>query len=320
MPNPNQRPDTTVSSDVQVYTDAPIGWASVNDLGQDGTNGGADADPVTVTTLADFTAVVTGTTPGVVVLGASITGSVKVGSNKTIKGMPGVALTGHLGIDNSVNVIVRDFTVVGYNCTDNPDCQSGADAVTIDRGSHHIWVDHCDISDGSDGDLDVASQADYVTISWTKFWYSGFRAGDHQFANLIGSSDQATSDAGHLRVTFHHVWWDVGVGERMPRARYGQVHLFNNLYTAVPSSYCIGVGINVSILMEDLVFDGVTKTMNTSDFSSPQSVALSFANLYEDGTYPSADVGANVFTPPYQYTVQPASDVKMTVMMNVGPH
>jgi pectate lyase len=318
-PNPNQRPGANVDPNVQVYTDGPVGWASVNDLGQDGTTGGGDATPVTVMTLADFTTAVSGTTPGVIQLAAPIMGSVKVGSNKTILGVPGIALTGHLGIDGQSNVIVRDFTVIGYNCVDNADCQSGADAVTIDRGSHHIWIDHCDISDGSDGDLDVASAADYVTISWTKFWYSGFRPGDHQFANLIGSSDQSTGDKGHLRVTWHHDWWAQGVGERMPRARYGEIHLFNNLYTSVPSAYCVGLGVNANFLIEDVVFDGVSKAFNTNDFSNAQSVLVSFAVLFEDGTYPAGDVGTAVFTPPYDYTLEPAENVKMTVMANVGP-
>jgi pectate lyase len=319
MPNPNQRPGATIDSNVQVYTDAPIGWASVNDLGQDGTTGGGDAAPMMVTTLTDFETAVAGTDPAVIQLGASITGKTKIGSNKTILGMPGVVFTGHLGLDGSVNVILRDLTVVGYNCTDNADCQSGADAVTIDNKAHHIWVNHCDVSDGSDGNLDVASQADYVTISWTKFWYSGPRPGGHQFSNLIGSSDQATSDMGHLRVTWHHNWWADRVVERQPRARYGQIHLFNNLYTSPQGNYCIGLGVNANILVEDTVFDGVRDTVNTTGFSNAASVVAGFANLYVDA-FPSPDVGTNVFTPPYDYTLQPADEVQAIVMANAGPH
>jgi pectate lyase len=182
-----------------------------------------------------------------------------------------------------------------------------------------VWVDHCSISDGSDGNLDVASGADYVTISWTKFWYSGRRPGGHQFSNLIGSSDNQTSDMGHLRVTFHHDWWADGVGERMPRVRFGQVHLFNNLYTSAQNSYCVGLGVNANILIEDTVFDGVRTTIETSGFSNAASVVASFANLYV-AAYPSPDVGTGVFSPPYPYTVQPAEMVLTTVMENAGPH
>ena len=177
-PHMEQRPDAVLTPDAQPYSSDPGGWASVDDLGQPGTTGGGDVAPLTVGSLDELTTAVAGTAPAVVVLGVSVNGKVKVGSNKTVLGMPGVVFTGHLGIDGSVNVIVRDLTIVGNNCTDNPDCQSGEDAVTIDNRAHHIWVDHCDISDGSDGNLDVAQAADYVTISWTKFWYSGYRPAD----------------------------------------------------------------------------------------------------------------------------------------------
>lgn len=321
-PNPDQRPGAPeTTTDVEPYAAAPLGWASVEDLGQAGTTGGGDTPPVTVTTFDQLALAVAGTAPGVILLAASVTGKMKIGSNKTLRGMPGVVYTGHIGIDGSVNVIVRDLTVVGYNCTDDPDCQSGDDAMTIDSRAHHIWIDHCDISDGSDGNLDVASAADYVTISWTKFWYSGFRVGGHQFSNLIGSSDNATSDLGHLRVTFHHNWWAEGVGERMPRARFGQIHLFNNLYTAAPNSYCVGLGHNANILIEDSVYSRVSTPVETRGFSNAESVLGQFANLYEDGTFPVPDFGSMpVFDPPYSYSLQPADAVEGTVRDNVGPH
>jgi pectate lyase len=319
-PNPNQRDGANISSDVTVYTDAPIGWASVSDLGQDGTTGGGDATPVMVATLADMMTAVAGTTPAVVQLTASISGSVKIGSNKTVLGMPGVTFQGHIGVSGAVNVILRNLTVVGNNCNDNPDCQSGADAVTIENKSHHIWVDHCDISDGSDGNMDITSQSDYVTVSWTKLWYSALRPGGHQFSDLIGSSDQATGDAGHLRVTWHHNWWGQLVSERMPRARFGLIHVFNNLYTAAKSSYCVGVGVNVNLLIEDDVFDGAPSEADTGDYSNAQSISASFANLYKDGSNPAPDVGTGVFIPPYDYTLEPAEEVEDMVMANVGPH
>jgi pectate lyase len=318
-PNPNQRDGTTISSDVVVYTDAPVGWASVSDLGVDGTTGGGALSPTVVTTFAALSAAVAGTTPAVVQLAASVSGvSLKVGSNKTLLGMPGVVFQGHMGFGGAVNVIMRNMTVVGNNCLDNPDCQSGADAVTIDNRAHHVWIDHCDVSDGSDGNLDIVGQADYVTISWTKFWYSGPRPGGHQFSNLIGSSDQDVNDTGHLRVTWHHNWWADRVGERMPRARFGLIHLFDNLYTAVGDASCVGLGVAANMLMEDEVFKGVAKPIDVTH-SNAASIVTSFANLYEDGTVPSADRGSGVFTPPYAYTVQSADEVEATVTANVGP-
>ena len=45
----------------------------------------------------------------------------------------------------------------------------------MQKASHHVWFDHDDISDGSDGNLDITHASDYITISWTKFHYSGKR-------------------------------------------------------------------------------------------------------------------------------------------------
>jgi pectate lyase len=197
-------------------------------------------------------------------------------------------------------------------------CSGGADAVTLGSASHHVWFDHCDISDGSDGNLDVVSASDYVTISWTKFWYRG-RTEGHQFSNLIGSDDSDTRDAGHLTVTFHHDWWADKVQERMPRARYGRVHVFNSLYTASGNSYCIGAGVNVNILAESNVFSGVKDPIDTTDFANQATVAMSYANLYQLGSLPSPELGMGAFVPPYPYTLQPASDVEVTIRNNVGP-
>jgi pectate lyase len=314
------RPDgPAVDRSVDVYTSAPIGWASVNDLGQDGTTGGGDESPSMAGTLDELTAAAMGTNPAVIQLTASMEGSVRIGSNKTIQGMPGVVFTGHFGFSHSANVILRNLTIVGNDCTDvvpPATCQegAGADAVTIST-SHHIWVDHCDISDGSDGNLDIVSASDYVTVSWTKFWYRG-RPGDHQFSNLIGSSDGDTGDAGHLRVTFHHDWWGDQVVERMPRARFGQIHLFNNLYTAAGSLYCVGVGVNANMLLENNAFIGVRVPVDVTRFVNAASVAVSYGNLF-DGLV--ADHGTAVFTPPYPYTIEPATDVQNTVSQNAGP-
>src|SRR5262249_33649954 len=150
--------------------------------------------------------------------------------------------------------IIRNLAIVGYNCTDKSPCKTGADAITISNNAHHVWIDHCSISDGSDGNLDIRDASDYITISWTKFSYSSRRPGDHQFCNLIGSDDAVSSDEDHFKITFHHDWWADNVAERMPRVRYGQVHVFNSLYTSAGNHYCIGVGFAANLLIENNAF------------------------------------------------------------------
>ena len=71
---------------------------------------------------------------------------------------------------------------------------------------------------------------------------------------LIGGSDSQTSDAGKLRVTIANNVFN-GVTQRVPRVRFGQVHVFNNVLPRQqdgqplrPHSYSIGVGKQANVL------------------------------------------------------------------------
>jgi pectate lyase len=114
------------------------------------------------------------------------------------------------------------------------------------NGGRRVWIDHCTFTDGErpdtlfppvfpfphnditqklqhhDGTVDITNAADLVTLS-----YNVFR--DHDKTNLIGNSDNAKFDSGHLRVTFHHNLYEE-IGQRMPRVRFGMVHVYNNVY------------------------------------------------------------------------------------------
>jgi len=304
-----------------------VGWASVSGLSVSTTTGGAGGPTVKVSTLAELNTNAGGTTTRVIQISGTIAGNVTVGSNKTLVGTCGAEIHGHIQMTGSVNVIVRNLIVVGYNCTDNPsDCSGGADAITVERQAHHLWFDHDDISDGSDGNLDITHACDFVTVSWTKFHYSGRRtdpagaAGGHQFSNLIGHSDSnASEDTGHLTVTLHHDWWADNVVERMPRVRFGKVHLFDNLYSAAGDDYCIGVGVNANIRDENNVFIGVKNPIDSADYSNSASIIQSSGDLLQTTTGTATDIGGAAFTPPYAYTLDPASGVEQAVKNAAGP-
>jgi len=305
---------------------ALVGWASVSGMGVDTTTGGGSAATTVVSSLADLNTAAKDSTARVIEIHGTITGSVTVGSNKTLLGACGAEVHGHIQMTGSVNVIVRDLTVVGNNCTDSPsDCSAGADAISVERDAHHIWFDHDDISDGSDGNLDMTHAADLITVSWTKFHYSGRRtdpagaAGGHQFSNLIGHSDSnASEDTGHLRITFHHDWWADNAVERMPRVRFGQVHLFDNLYTASGNDYCIGLGVGANIRDEDNVFIGVKNPLDVTDYSNGASILQSTGDIFSMTTGTTQDNGKTAFTPPYSYTPDPASNVEDLVRNGAG--
>jgi pectate lyase/pectin methylesterase-like acyl-CoA thioesterase len=132
------------------------------------------------------------------------------------------------------------------------------------RRAHHVWIDHCTFSDGGrldpqarvafgqrmqhhDGLLDITQQSDFVTVSWNHFK-------DHDKTTLVGGSDGARADEGHLRVTFHHNLWE-NLVERTPRVRYGRVHVVDNLYLpraagAYPFEYSLGIGFGSQVVAE----------------------------------------------------------------------
>src|SRR6185369_3397770 len=197
---------------------------------------------------------------------------------------------------HAANVIVRNLKIVGYgvgDCTKDPSfdaavgCSSGDDAVSITGASHHIWFDHCDISDGTDGNLDINTGADYITVSWTKFHYTprtdptgndNTGAEGHRFSNLIGSADNVPQDMGHLNITWHHDWWADNVNQRMPRSRAGKIHIFNNLFTAKIDSYCSNAGQDANLLVENSVFDSVAAPFAISQNGTIVSNGNVFSN------------------------------------------
>jgi pectate lyase len=315
-----------------------IGWATASGS----TTGGGNATPVTVTTLAALQSAVKGTTPAVIyVKGVLEAGSLTMGSNKTIVGLCGAEIHGHIGINKQTNIIIRNIKIVGYavgNCALDPGyssatgCSSGDDAITVQGQSDHLWFDHDDISDGTDGNLDITHACDFITISWTKFHYSSARtdntgsdstgASGHRYSNLVGHSDSnASEDTGHLTITWHHNWWGDFVVERQPRVRFGRVHVFNNLYTSTVSNYCIGVGVGANLRTENNVFVAGKTPINTTGYSDATSAIRSTGNVYPAG-FSAADLNAsNVFDPAssYTYKVDDTAGLQAAIESGAGP-
>jgi pectate lyase len=318
-----------------------VGWASESGGGTTTTTGGGSAAPITVSTLADLQSAVKGTTAAVIyVKGVMAAGALSVGSNKTIAGICGAEIHGHVEMSGSVNVIVRNIKIVGYgagNCTLDPSydasvgCSSGQDAISLQKDSHHVWFDHCDISDGTDGNLDITNGADFVTVSWTKFHYTprtdnegddSTGASGHRYSNLVGGSDSKTSDAGKLNVTWHHNWWADNVVERQPRVRFGKNHIFNNLYTSSSTNYCVRAGIQAQILIESNVFSGVKDPYvwnNSSDEGTASITAKGNTFPGTTGTQATGGGGTPFTTPPYSYTPDATTNLQTAIQSGAGP-
>jgi pectate lyase len=330
----------TVCGDTPPDSDLPVGWATMPADGITTTTGGGGATPQTVTSLAELNNLAAGTTPAVIWVSGSVSGIIKVGSNKTIVGKCGAQLHGHVDISGSSNVIVRNIAIVGYgvgSCALDPKydatigCSSGDDAMSVQRNAHHIWIDHCDISDGTDGNLDITTGANFVTVSWTKFHYSprtdptgsdSTGASGHRFSNLVGGDDNASGDAAALNVTWHHDWWSDNVVERQPRVRFGKNHLFNNLWASSTSSYCVRAGKQAEILIENSAFVGVK---NPQQFNSAADQVTSFITATNDvyttttGTRAIGGGGTAFTLPPYPYLMDDTTNLQAAIQAGAGP-
>jgi pectate lyase len=204
----------------------------------------------------------------------------KVSGDTTIAGVGHAVLSGlNLQVDKVDNVIVRNLTFVdAADCFPQWDPTDGSagnwnsayDNMSV-TGSTHVWVDHNTFTDGAnqddaqpsyfgrpyqvhDGELDITNASDFLTVSWNRF-------ADHDKTMLIGSTNNPANDRGKLNVTVHHNHF-TGTLQRMPRVRFGKVHVYDNLYEVPsPASYVLGVGVESAIVAESNVFvlaDGVT--------------------------------------------------------------
>jgi len=189
---------------------------------------------------------------------------INVPSRTTLIGWgPGAGLVnGGLALIKVRDVIIRNLHISdaydqfpAWDPKDNGhgEWNSEYDNITL-RQAEQVWVDHCTLDDGSrpdsaeplllgrplqrhDGLLDITRASNHITVSWTHFSH-------HDKTSLVGGSDRHTDDEGRLKVTYHHNRWEQ-TKERSPRVRFGQVHVYNNLYQvhqAGSFGYSIGLG------------------------------------------------------------------------------
>jgi pectate lyase len=270
-----------------------------------------------VDNLADFTTLAGADSPQIIVVTNLITNDgtseVRVKSNKTIvgKGANAGFTGGGLDLTDADNVILRNLVISKATAGES-------DAITILR-SHHIWVDHCELSssltDGGnyDGLTDITHASDFVTVSWTMFH-------DHKDTSLVGhSADNAAEDTGHLSVTYHHnLFSHVYTG---PRIRFGSVHLYNNYFLDLnvdPSGKTnVGVvsSLDAQVVVEQNRFENVGSPMLTVYEGEATGAITESGNTYVGTASASANVIQVTATwrPPYAYIPDSAESVPALV-------
>ncbi len=295
-----------------VYADAPIGWAVVDSLGQNGTTGGGNGESVTVSTRTHLRYHAAREEPLTIYIEGLLVGAgnVKVASNKSIIGLGDDATLARFGFDihGQQNIIIRNLTI--------KDVQDSDDAIAI-QDSHHIWIDHCDLSRAKDGLLDITKGSDYITVSWTKF-------SDHDKCSLLNSGTNEFVDYGKCEVTYYNNWYNNTV-QRNPRVGYGLAHVFNNYYSNI-KSYAIGTHTRARVLAENNYF-----------FNSNNPIHQMYSNNEWDGNYGDIESVGNIFENSrggmvgtdrsfnpsdfydYEFALTDAANVPLEVKSKVGP-
>ena len=303
---PTPTPGPTETSDPNA-TGNPDADAEPHGFGGS-TTGGGNATAVTVSSASAFESAVGGSNSAVIIVNGILnTGDVDIGSNKTI-----IGANSNSGLSGGT-VRVRSNNVIFRNLIIGP---AGDDAMEI-SGATNIFIHQCTFYNGGDGNCDIVRATDYVTLSWCRFYYTS--TSDHRFPVLLGNDDSATGDRGKLHVTIHHTWFDNGCIERLPRVRYGTVHLYNNLYSSNTNNYCIGLGKECHVRAEACVF--VDQKQLWYDWGGSSSGEFGWSNLKLEGssTLPSWMPNSfPVFDPGYSFTVDPVDNVKSIVMAGAG--
>jgi len=298
------------SSDCQ-FANAPIGYATLNG----GTTGGAGGPTVTVTNEAEFVAAVTDNNPRIVRVVGTIflPVQIRIGANKSVLGAhPGAGFTnGGLFVRDQRNVIIRGLTLTRPRAPN--------DCIEVQR-STNVWIDHNDLSSTLDvaagfydGLIDINHGSDYITVSWN-------RIHNHHRVSLIGHSDNNVAvDQGRLRVTLHNNYFH-DVGSRLPSVRFGQVHIFNNLYERATVS-TINSRMGAQALVENNVFIGAVRTLITNLDSREDGFANERNNDFGAASAqrgPFITQVGTFTTAPYPYSITPTANVAALVRQFAG--
>jgi len=277
-----------------------------------GTTGGAGGVTVRISDYQTLLDSLESTNPLIIEIAGSIDlqgDNLTLRSNKTLIGVGENAILHNGGLETykQTNVIIRNITFINA-----PD-----DLLKINQETTHFWVDHCTFYDNddsastdTDGLLDITRGSDFITISYCKFY-------NHDKCILIGHVDNEPLDAGKLRVTMHHNWFNKSI-QRHPRVRQGSVHVYNNYYVS-NSVYGVVSANGAKVLVESNYFvDVLIPTQLGVEGYSDSGDLKDINNIYVNCGVPQSTGIAFDPTTYYSYTADDASTVPTTVMTKAG--
>jgi pectate lyase len=301
-----------------------IGWATRDgrDGGEVEVTGGGTTAPLVVNSFSALQEAASGDAPRVIHISGTVGSGwsgrsgdrLSVGSNKTIVGLAsGTELKAPILVKGSTNVIIRNLVIHGPGSN----ADQAWDNINIEA-SKNVWIDHCEFWDGQDGNADVVKGADNVTFTWNIFGYR--TGGEHNFSNLVASSDDEPESVNKLNITLMFNWF-TGVAQRQPRCRYGDIHVVNNLFSrdGQVSDYGISAGKDCRILTEANHFIEINTPIYTSHASGSAANEVRADNIFENTSGNETGFGT-AFNPPYEYKdrLVPAAQVKGLVSEKAG--
>lgn len=243
------------------------------------------------------------------------------------------------------NVIIRNLSIdTPWDVNPEDSANAYADGMTLSR-AQNIAIENITMSDGDtpdslasdtrhDGALDVVRGSDYVTIANSRFT-------KHHKTTLVGNGDsgRAWSDDGRLHVTFANNWWD-SVGARLPLNRFGQVHMYNNLISGATEGASADLKFESgtdaryqsNMLVENMAFninglkveDFCGKAQKGKDYKGFRATQHAYTSDRSGSTTVDGQcgftkpTGADLWLPPYSYSLQVAASVEASVKATAG--
>ncbi|MEL7013807.1 MAG: polysaccharide lyase family 1 protein [Pseudomonadota bacterium] len=176
---------------------------------------------------------------------------ITIADNTTIDGREAeITITGKgLSTARRENIIIHNLAIETVN----------DDGISVYE-AQNIWINHVTVGGASDGALDITDQSQNVTVSWCRFK-------TQNKTMLIGNSNTKTDDV-VINVTLHHNFFDRTI-RRSPFARFGSVHMFNNVLSDWGTDSNGGDAVNATfgakILLENNVFEAGHNKMAVRD-------------------------------------------------------
>lgn len=227
------------------------------------------------------------------------------------------------------NIIIRNLRIHHVRAN----MGAPGDGISMEGPVRNIWIDHNEIynsltvdepgltedqvKDYYDGLVDAKGDAQFITISFNKLHHSWK-------TSLVGSSD---SDNFNRTLTYHHNHW-YNVNSRLPLFRFGQGHIYNNLYDGAAESG-INSRMGAVIRIEHNHFANM-KNPVLSMYSQQTGSWHLIDNLFENITWQDSPDDGNVagenaqstgeLNVPYDYSSSliPVHNVRATVLAYAG--